>query len=139
MSQPATKPEEQICYHKEAPIGTVTALEAILNHAAKQQPLKPFQFPVDFHVTEVIRNGEPIKVQVEVDDYFPAIQDVWDISFGCTGAGPFETEETEAEVCFGNCYTADQAMTDVELTTEEWARVERDYLSSKERYYMKVS
>lgn len=135
MNRSATKPEDQICYHGKAPIGTVLALEAILDHAAKQQkPIEPVKFPVDIFVTEVIRNDKPLKVQIEVDDYVPPTRDVYDTSFGCTGEGPFETEEQEAEVYFGKCYTADSQMVDVELTKEEWDKVYSEYLKKKEEH-----
>lgn len=129
MNQPATKQEDQICYHGTEPIGVRSALEAILNHAAKQHKPKPIQFPVDYYLTEVIREGKPVKIQIEVTEYCPPHHEEW-YEFGEKG---LQEQEWDAEASFGKCYTADDRMVDVELTQEEWDRIYPEYLEKKSR------
>ena len=124
-------------YYGNQPIGTMAAIQAILNHASKPKPvITPFKMAQDYFVTEIERDGKTIKVQVEIEAFTPPELDAYDCGPADAdgipdGSGPFESEVREPEIELGAAYTADLEMTDVELTKDELETIEFAYLKHK--------
>ena len=82
----------------------------------------PFKMAADYFLTEVVRDGKAVKVQVEIDS-FTEPQESEDEE------GRFEWTEHQVEV--GRAYTTDSELRDIELTKEEQEAVELAYLQKK--------
>lgn len=105
--------------------GVEAAMAEIQKRLDEPAKVVPFKMPDDYFLTTVNRDGEEVKVQVEIDEH------EWHNEASNEPLAEQE-EGWETEVVLGKVYTADAQMLDVVLTREERERITAEYCASRE-------